>query len=326
MMSTLNKVRTMIQNYEESDILYKKWDIRHRDEYFSRVYWNQMPALEKYFFEANPSYFYEYQNMFDIGRYPLVMIRDGYVGILDFFFMHPVPTKDMPTIFMIPKKYKRLVPKKWKEQVVFYTIEENKKSEDTKKLLIVHGPGLEDVFWKRTPEDIVSDLANLSTEYKKVYLLLPQRDSFLSTPKEQRNLYWLQLIKNVYKHFGFDVQMSLEISAFLKKLESKKVLSNFSFINIDQNQVFNADNYIDHYLWSKGGHRIELEKENVLPNSDEVEYSLSPFHKIKISEYDVEESLFGEFYIIFKMMRKEGSSIYDIYQSRKFKELFIKYF
>ena len=81
-MTILNEIKSIINsNYLNSETLYNKWKVNFRDEHFEEIYWDNYPFMDKYYFEANPSYLYEYEDMFDLGRYPLVMLRDGLLGI-----------------------------------------------------------------------------------------------------------------------------------------------------------------------------------------------------------------------------------------------------
>ncbi len=103
-MSILSRVDELIQNSANGDIHYKKWNVDFRDQYFKDVYWSYFPITEKYFFEGNPTFLYEYRNFNDLARYPLIIVRDGFAGILDFFLNHPIPPEDFRTILLIPKK------------------------------------------------------------------------------------------------------------------------------------------------------------------------------------------------------------------------------
>jgi hypothetical protein len=317
----LSKIKEIIAANTEDDILYKKWDTKHKDEYFSKVYWHYHPATEKYFFEANPSFFHEYKNMFDCGRFPLVMLRDGFVGILEFFLVHPIPPKDFRSIVLINKRFSRLIPLKWKNYVVTYSITERKQDiiKEKNDLLVIYGFGTEDVFWGKSPRKLLEKYASISQEYKQTVCVFPQRESMLSSEKEQSKNYALQLIKETYKNFGFDVKMALDSQKFF---ENNK-LDNFSFINLDQLGVFISDNYIDHYLYRSGGRSLNT----VYPREEEaLEYNLSANHKVIIEEVNFNDNVFSEFYIQYRILGAKELSLYKVYQSMTFKELFLKHF
>ena len=99
--------------------------------------------------------------------------------------------------------------------------------------------------------------------------------------------------------------------------------SNFGFINLDHTNGFVSDNYIDHFLYSKGGVNLGSIETS---NSCKDHYDLSPFHGVGVKALDAVKSVFAEFYLAYKMSNSGGTSIYGLYQSKKFKSLFNKHF
>jgi hypothetical protein len=317
----LNKVREIISSNTNDDILYKKWDTQHRDEYFSKVYWHYHPSTEKYFFEGNPSFLHEYKNLFDCGRFPIITLRDGFVGILEFFLVHPTPPKDFKSMVLINKKFASLIPIKWKEYVLSYvvTAREQKNKDIDQDLLLLYGFGTEDTFWEKSPKELLNEYAEISKGYKETICIFPQRESLLSTSREQTKNYAIELIKETYRNFGFDVKLALDFKAFFSNNE----FTNFSFLGLDKSNVFVADSYFEHFLYSSGGQ--SLNKKQTI-GSDFLEYNLSANHKIVIEEVNFDESIFAEFYIQYRILGRTDLSIYQIYQSPEFKKMFLKYF
>lgn len=317
----LDKVKEIISNSSEDEILYKKWDTAHRSDYFSKVYWHYHPATEKYFFEGNPSFSHEYKNMFDCGRFPIIMLRDGYVGVLEFFILHPKPPRDFRSIVAINKKFTSLVPEKWKGYVVSYSVKqrEDTRVKDSSELLVVYGFGTEDIFWKQSAEELIAEVANVSKGFKETVCIFPQRESMLSSGKEQVKNHALELIKRTYQHFGFDVKLAMNFRGFFNNNQ----VEEFSFLGLDKNKAFISDNYFEHYMYSKGGRSLN-EQEQVC--SDNIEYNLSRFHKISFEDIDYSKCIFPEFYIQYKLLGGKDVSMYKIYQSEVFKKLFLKYF
>lgn len=321
MMSMLNKVSAIIDNTSQDNILYKQKYIQYRDDYFSKVYWNYFPATDKYFFEGNPSFLHEYKNMFDCGSFPLIMARDGYVGILEFFFENPKPPRDFKSVILINKKFEKLIPKKWKDNVAVYSISANRKitKSDSKRFLIIYGNTGEDIFWKDDPKILAKKYAEIASEFDDVICILPQKEPLLSSYIEQVKNHNLTLLKEIYRNFGFDVKIAYNFNKFF---ENNKV-KHFSFLNIDQNNVFVSDSYYDYFLSCKKGYSLNNQN-NFSTNC--LRYSLSQYHEVVIEEASLGESLFPEFFIQYKMFAGRTMSLYDIYQSKLFKKLYIKYF
>ncbi len=322
-MSILSRVDELIQNSANGDIHYKKWNVDFRDQYFKDVYWSYFPITEKYFFEGNPTFLYEYRNFNDLARYPLIIVRDGFAGILDFFLNHPIPPEDFRTILLIPKKFEGLIPKQWGQYVGSYIIKSKREMSDSAKSeVIIHGLGVEDLFWGEAFLDRIKELKKIASEYSKVTFLIPQRESLLSDSSNQGKKYNLLLHKYLYENFGFEIKTENDSEKFIKNYKN----NNFCFFNLDNNNGFVFDNYIDHHLWSKGGIKLEEKKEKSQWSHKSLEYDLSPFHSICIDEVDLNISRFPEFFLPFRLSGAKSSSLYSVYQNENFVKLFNKYF
>jgi hypothetical protein len=319
-MSMLNKINKIIETNGDGDILYKKWDVKFRDDYFSEVYWSYFPSTQKYFFEGNPAFSYEYRNLFDVGRYPITTFRDGFAGLLEFFLIHPVPTNDFRSILLIHKKFQSIVPKQWKEFVACYSINPRSiKKETDKKELIIHGLGLEECFWKESPLNLVKRLKLKTEGFEEIKFLIPQRESLMSSKENQEKKFNVALLKAIYEVFGFDVKIETNTEEFLEKFKS----NNFSFINLDSSNGFIADSYIDHHFFSIGGNSLN---EVFTDLNEGLSYNLSHHHKITIEEIDHSKSIFSTFYMPHKLSGRKKISVYDVYQSKLFQKLFIEHF
>ena len=320
MMSMLNKIKQIIDSNGYGDILYKKWDVQFRDDYFGQVYWSYFPITEKYYFEGNPAFSYEYKNLFDIGRYPITTFRDGFVGLLEFFLVHPLPSKDFRSKILIHKKFETIVPKQWKDFVACYSLKPRKvKLRATKETLVIHGLGLEECFWQKTPIELARELKEKSRGFKEVQFLIPQRESLMSSKLNQEKKFNVALLKAIYEIFGFDIKIEMNTEEFFKKFK----LKNFAFLNLDSSKAFIADNYIDHYFFSIGG---ECLNEQYTEAENNLDYNLSHHHKISIEEIDTTKSVFSQFYMPHKLSGRKEVSVYDVYQSKHFQKSFIEHF
>lgn len=321
-MSTLNKISEIISLVNpEQDVLYKKWNIQHRDEYFTQVYWSYHPITDKYFFEGNPAFSYEYKNLFDFGRYPVTMLRDGFVGILEFFLIHPKPTSDFKSIILIPERFQKLVPKTWEGQVACYKIiPRNNSNSHQANFLMVHGLPTEELFLNQTVEDIAKEIKGYVEGYEDYFIYLPIRDSLLSKNEVREKVLYIELLKEIYRHVGFEAKVEFhKIQNILRLLETKK----FDFINLDQDRFFVNDNYIDHHLYSIGGKNL---KPDSVSDGESLRYNLSKNHSVEITECRIEDKCFSEFFYYFKISGQKLRSIYEVFKDDKIRELHSKHF
>ena len=319
-MPILNKISNYIQNSTHDNIHYKKWNVDFRDALFKDFYWSYFPITEKYFFEGNPAFFYEFRDNFDLGRYSIVTIRDGFAGVLDFFLQHPKPPYDLKTVLLINHRFINIVPPSWKHQVAFYQVKGTAKDDIGKEVLYFHGLATEEYFWnKNSPMEYALELRNIASSYNKTVFILPQRESILSTWQHRKKRYDIEFYKVLYEVFGFDIQVEMNSSEFF---ELFKKPDSFSFYNLDQVNGVVADNYIDHFFYSLGGDCINEVPESVKEESS-LSYKLSRFHKIEIFTSEKIGESFLKYYLPYKGSA-QGSSLYNVYKSDGFKEVYIQ--
>lgn len=319
----LNKIEEILNSITpEQDLLYKKWNIQHRDEFFTQIYWSYHPETEKYFFEGNPAFSYEYKNIFDFGRYPITMLRDGFVGVLEFFLLHPIPPKDFKSVILIHKKYERLIPKSWKDQVACYEIQQREDTfERQNNFLFCYGTATEQLFWNQSVDELAQKLSTEVKKYSDFLLYLPIRDSHLSS-SPQKKMHYLELLKELYRNIGFDIPIVHDsFDKILKRLETK----NFDFLSMDTGKVFIADDYNSHVLFSLGGNQI-VQKTYFEESDDLMVCNLSSNHCIKVGEAQLGNTLFPEFFVDFKFNGQKTRSIYEVFKDLSFQEKFRKYF
>lgn len=319
-MSTLNKIQEKIQKINiDQDLLYKKWNIQHRDELFTSAYWAYFPMTEKYFFEANPGFLYEYKNLFDFGRYPISLVRDGFLGILDFFLVHSKPPKDFTSIVLVPKKFERLVPKSWQEQVAVYEFFNKKEVPENKKEVIIYGSPTAEIFYQKDISDVAKWVCDTISDYKKYHLMIPIRDSVIAPEKIKKKMHFIEFLKELYRNHGFDIEIHHnEVDEKIKSFEG----SDFDYCGLDQDKIFINDNFLDHKLSSFGG----FNKSWKSGPGEGMTYALSGSHGIEINELSFEDNIFSEFYLNFKLTGSRTKSIYQVFESNEIREIYLKHF
>jgi len=323
-MPILNEVKTIIESgYPHTDVLYSKWKVKFRDEHFEKIYWDCYPFMDKYFFEANPSYLYEYEDMFDLGRYPLVMLRDGFLGILDLFFLHPKPPKDFASIILIHKKFEKLVPKMWLKHTACYQVlprKEDKIFNTENQDLLIYGHATSETYWDQNIETIFKNLEQKIEKFKHLYFLLPHRNVELVRSGSSLFKNYIDLARYVVDKFPDKARLFNDINTFLEIFKKK----NFSFYNLDSAKIFNADNNLDHRFYSKNWTNIS--EVSYDQKEEDLEFNLSIGHKVVISNVNVEDNKFSEFYLNYKMSGKKTTSIYELALMSSIKETYQKSF
>ena len=318
-MPMLNKVARLIEENNYNSIHYKKWNIKFRDEFFKEVYWAYFPITEKYYFEGNPAFIYEFRDMFDMGRYPITLIRDGFSGVLDFFLLHPKPPYDFKSVLLLHTRMQKIVPPAWKNNVAFYKVQGSSTDTPTKEKLIVHGLSTEEYFWEGlSPIELAKRLKETTKDYRDVTFLIPQRESLISTWEKRNERYDIMFYKALYKVFGFDVKIEMNINEYLKDF---KAVGDFSFYNMDESLGLIADNYIDHYFFWKGGNSLNKNHQRE-DKKKSLKYKLSPYHDLHIFTHSNIGEDFLKYYLPYRNSGKQ-ISLYSIYQNEVVRKIYL---
>lgn len=317
MMNILNEIKDRVDSNSEGDILYKKWDTHFKDDDFDKVYWGMFPMTEKYYFKGNFAYYYEFKDFQDMSRYPVVTLRDGYVGLLELFLNSPVPPDNFDTKILISKKFEKLVPSKWSRHIATYSISSRNKLKKDPKTCVAFGIATEDLFWHGLDKKL-NTLQNLSKD-KKLKFLIPQTETVLSDKKFQDNSFNVQFLKKLFQNFGFEIEIYQKLEKLMNSLNGE----TFEFFDLNSENVFIGDNFLQHYFYSVGGSPINID---LKLGNNKLTYNLSPFHCVEIEELNLQESRFAEFFLPFKVLSRDDIVIYDLYQSKQYQQLFIKHF
>lgn len=272
MMYMLQKINNQIKHFEKNDLLLKRWESKPWSQTFYKAMYTKYPLNEKYFFELNPSFVYEYQSIDTMATLPFVMLRDGFFGLFYLFLKYPKLPEKTDTVFLIPSKFSYLIPKKWKDNILIYDFEYTKKNEHKNKS-IIYGNISQENFINKTVEE---KFHNIFPKAKENILVSTFREyGFLQSHNE--SALNLEFQKSLYKNLGFDVK---RYNTYREEIFSF-VDDSYSYFNIDSDHFLIYDDYLNHFFASKGAlninnlkHNREMEQIKIL--------NLSPYHKIKI--------------------------------------------
>jgi hypothetical protein len=319
-MSILDKIEEIILKNEKGLLCEKGFNSFYSQDDKDN-FWHYHPLNKDYYFEGNPSFTFEYRDIQEFVEYPIVMLRDGYAGLVSFFIKNPSPPEYLDTYLLIPKKFENLIPKQWEGKVACYHFE-NIKRDLSRKNLIIYGHGTEDVFWKEGPQEKLASLKKMTDEFnfEKTICLFPQRESKYSSGYEKSKKYDLALLKEMYRSFGFEIQHESDIIQFLDRND----ISDFSFCSLDVNHIVYYDCYLKHKLYALGGISIDIEKYHI--PEDSLRFSLSLNHEVVITQADLAKSIFPKIFISAKMNGFKDPKIESIFQSSEMKDIYLKNF
>lgn len=271
-MSTQQKISNHLESYERKDLLFKRWDLRPMSQAYYEAMYRKFPGNEKYFFELNPSFVYEYQSIDAMLGFPFVMLRDGYLGLTYFFLKYSKPPKNCETTFLVPAKFQDLVPEAWEDDILLYNFDYQSKLKSSKKLVLYGSIGYETFLTKKIDEKLL-DLP----EAKEYLLLSTLREwGFIQThPEAQRYLNFQQ---ELLKKANFNLKSFNEFRPDYFNF----INSEYSFKNLDDDNFIIFDDYLTHYLSATGAANINDSKS---PEVDIIDsFNLSPYHKINLGK------------------------------------------
>lgn len=318
----LDRIEKYIQhNNKDKKIQYKATTPVFKNEIYKELYWSYYPFFFKYYFEANPAYSFEYRSMEEIGKFPVAMLRDGYLGVLSFFFNHPKPNPYFISILIISKKYEKLVPKAWSKQVAFYEIKNRKTYQAKSHNLVMFGSTVPENFWGKNemlPQDLVKNI----NSFENIYCFQPTRKSLLVEEEKNFSADHIKLATQIARLVGDKAHFYENFQEFSKIFET---VEPGQYFDLDQANLISADGFYQHFLMANKfcafGSSGKDNKKN-----DCLSYNLSMYHKVEISVNTSSESLFPEIYLDYKMEKTSKKNIYDLFKLKSIKNFYLKHF
>jgi hypothetical protein len=275
----LERIEHCLENYSKATLRAKRWNQlpMHRD--LQALHDRFSPSTYDYFFELNPSFHYQYHDLNNINEYPVIMLRDGFLGLFCFFANFPKPLENQETFVLVPKKFAAFVPKFWKDHVYFYSFENAPNLHEIKKVY-VYGALTLDHFIGKTVEQSVASLKSLIPQNTKVIFLPNHQNHYQITFRDEMKVS-TSYYKEVYKQLGFEIE---EINEYKTEL-FQNAREDSGYINIDKDHFLIYDNYFDHFFAGRGAKNLRgneashLNRDNVIKT-----INLSLYHKIHIEK------------------------------------------
>lgn len=317
----LDKIEKLIDNNkQEKRVQYKCVNPVFRTEKYKELYWSYYPFFAQYYFEANPTYSFEYRTIEDLARYSIVMLRDGFLSLASFFLHNPRPPEYFLTTILIPKKYESLVPKSWIGHVACYQIKHKRKEIKPSENLILFGSALnENNLGKKAllPDDVLKAISS-----KNVYCFCPTRKSLLAEEEESFKGLHTDLVASV-AGINSDAKFFENFDSFGAAI---KKIGRSQFFHLDQSELVSHDHFFNHYLLADGHTPFMDLQTDESPSGKSLQYDLSLNHYVEVTELMHVESIFPEILMDFKMEKTAKREIYDLFKMKSIQSSYLKYF
>ncbi len=103
------------------NFLAHRWDNPLHNDYDTELQGRLWPSSEEFYHPLNPIYSFFFRNYAHLDFYDVVLLKDGAIGILEFFLRFPIPRKNK-SLFLVPADLTFLVPAAWRGQVLGYRL------------------------------------------------------------------------------------------------------------------------------------------------------------------------------------------------------------
>jgi len=274
MKSMLQILNKQISSPNRTDLVIKRWEEQGITGPSRDIYWRHMPSTERFYTELNASFVVDYLNIQSMATFPVILLRDGYFGLLFFFLKNPKPIDHFETILLIPSKFESLIPKGWGSNTLLYEYEYTSNQDVITKGIFSGTPSKENFLLNTAEEKLANSFVKTTDVQSNVY----GRERFITTHANEQN-YYNDYKKALYRKFGFDVVDHNEFKA----LDWSKVDQSYGFYNLDSDNFLVYSDYIDFVFASKGAKFVNKPKE--LITAPILSLDVSPYHKIKIGNH-----------------------------------------
>lgn len=224
--------------------------------------------------ELKPVFLFEVKNSHQLKLFDSLMVRDGAVSLLCFFYRWPTPPKGHAKL-LIDESLSYLVPASWEELVSYYSLE-------------VHAAPLENfegiIFTGFVHPEVIC-LESLESKFRalKEECDLHEKDAYVMTevflPREhehskQTRPYYVELVGLLKSFFPKLKGLSWDE---LSTMDVRKM----KVYNMDEHKTMCSDSYVNFSLFSRGAR--PLFEQNIMKKGFGT-LELSPFHRLNLRE------------------------------------------
>ena len=196
----------------------------HRNE-SNEIQNNLWPSSEDFFHPWNPVFGSVFRTTNQLKAYPALLLKDGALSLVDFFFRFPNPTVETPTI-IVHADLAFLVPDSWQQQCFLYRLETHRTYTPTQKIVFYAHATESFLNWSIMKFEIDDFLLKFSKN-AEVSAHICQRQEVFEQPISDQTIAY-ELTSTLQKNFTKKISF-LNLHE-LKALMSKK---DVTYINLD---------------------------------------------------------------------------------------------
>ena len=200
------------------------------------------PSSADLYHPWNLVFAYSFQTAEQLQSYPVLLLRDGALSLLDFFFRFPVPPEKASRL-IVQADLTFLVPKAWQANCYAYRIKENRDFEIKNSLIFYAQTTNSYLNWAIFKKQIEPWLASFSKKAKVGVYFTQRAELFEEVYKERMVSY--ELFSELQSYFKEKIQL-LNV-AELKSAMSKE---DVTYINLDLYRSAVAMCSIDSHMMS----------------------------------------------------------------------------
>lgn len=223
--------------FNRSEIWLELGDI---DDEFEEVL---KPHSKIFINKLRPMWLFYLKNIQKLSFFDFVMARDGAMGLVKFFTDFPSP-QGIHTKILIEKSHYRLVPSKWKENIILYQHQRRNTDLDKSNCVFV----LSGHEYIATKDDLLSSVAMIKKEIapEKLTVFLSHLNIRGLESSHQAESFLGEMVSTLTLEFGGPIEFPSE-----KQLMNTN-LNNHSCFHLNPKKMMYSESYIDYILSSKG--------------------------------------------------------------------------
>jgi hypothetical protein len=232
------------------------------------------PHALNYTSELKPVFLFEIENYNQLKLFDSVMVRDGAISLLSFFWHWPSPP-DGHAKLLIHERLSYLVPSAWEKLVSYYSFEVDEQVDTSFQEVVFTGFIHPSIICLENLESLLNNMNKQCELKEKDAYVMTEVFSPRDDDRYQRtNPYYVDLIGLLKSFFP-------KLKGISWNELSTRDVQRMKFLNLDEYKMMCADSYVYFHLLSKGG-RPFFGHKRISESFGTLE--LSPFHRLHLSQ------------------------------------------
>lgn len=235
-----------------------------------------------YFSPLRASFLFEFKSLEALTFFSPVLVRDGAMTLLHFFYKNPNPPKNL--FLIVQKKLKNLIPSSWRSHVLLYDIQNQCRALNSNKkiLFLVSSFGDRQNSLEYT-QKILKNIGLLNQDENIEIAICP-------VSSQNKEIALIQdALTTQYSESIFQIANSFGVSPKLTTVSNLngKDLSDWLFVDLNEYSFYYSDSFLHHLLCLQGARPYNLETED--PAKTILSVPLSFYHDLKLYLNDSSE-------------------------------------